>query len=306
VTTPRTARRRRLATAAGLLALALCQIGVPRRAEAVTIKGSDTMVILAQRWIENYQRANPSVVVQLTGGGSETGIAALINGTTDIAAASRPMTPGEVAQVESHHARHVAQTPVALDALAIVVNEANPVDAISLDDLAKVFRGEIHSWKELGGDDLPIAIYGRDHTSGSYAFFRHRVLHDEDFSLDALSLVGTASIVDSVSKDRNGIGYGGIAYVAGAKNLRLKERPDGPAVAATLANAHDGSYALARQLWFHVAEPRDDDTARFVAWVLSEAGQRIVSEVGFYPLATSGGAMPARAGTDGAAPQGGS
>ena len=246
------------------------------------------MVILAQRWIETYQRANPSAVVQLTGGGSETGIAALINGTTDIAAASRPMTPAEVAQVVARHARHVTQIPVAFDALAIVVNEANPVDAISLDDLAKVFRGEITSWRELGGDDLPIAIYGRDHTSGSYAFFRHRVLHDEDFSLDVLNLVGTASIVDSVTKDRNGIGYGGIAYIAGSKNLRLKATPDAPAVAATPENARDGSYALARQLWFHVAEPHDEDTTRFVAWVLSDAGQSVVGEVGFYPLAGAG------------------
>jgi phosphate transport system substrate-binding protein len=183
-----------------------------------------------------------------------------------------------------------------------VVNEANPVDAISLDDLARVFRGEIHSWHELGGDDAPIAIYGRDHNSGSYAFFRHRVLHDEEFSLDVLNLVGTASIVDSVTKDRNGIGYGGIAYVAGAKNLRLKADASAPAVAATLENARDGSYALARQLWFLVAEPRDEDTARFIAWVLSDAGQTVVREVGFYPLAPAAAAEPAHTAAGAAAP----
>lgn len=256
------------------------------RADTVTIKGSDTMVILAQRWIERYKREHPDVVLQLTGGGSETGIAALTNGTTDIAAASRPMTDGEVTRAEARHGQRIAQIPVAWDALAIVVNESNPVDAMTLPDLARVFRGEVHDWKELGGRDAPIALYGRDHNSGSWAFLRHHVLHDEDFSLDVLNLVGTASIVDSVAKDANGIGYGGIAYAAGLKNLRLSDDRGAP-VAATIENVRNGTYPLARKLWFHVAQPTDEDTARFLEWVLSAAGQSVVGEVGFYPLQQS-------------------
>lgn len=254
------------------------------RADTVTVKGSDTMVILAQRWIEAYRREHPASVVQLTGGGSETGIAALTNGTTDIAAASRPMTPAEVVRAESRGSRQIVQIPVAYDALAVLVHASNPVDTLTLDDLARVFRGEVTNWKELGGRDAPIAPYGRDHNSGSWAFFRREVLRDEDFSIDVLNLVGTASVVDSVAHDPNGIGYGGVAYVAGVENLRLKADAEAPAVAATLENVRNGSYPLARRLWFHVAEPRDADTARFVDWVLGPSGQQIVSQVGFYPL----------------------
>jgi phosphate transport system substrate-binding protein len=173
--------------------------------------------------------------------------------------------------------------------------DAKTHQVITLDDIGRIIRGEVQNWKEVGGDDRPIAIYGRDHNSGSYAFFRHRVLHDEEFSLDVLSLVGTASIVDSVSKDLNGIGYGGIAYVAGAKNLRLKAAADAAAVAATPENVRDGSYPLARTLWFHVADPRSADTANFIAWVLSDAGQTVVREVGFYPLAPPASAGAAKA-----------
>ena len=270
---------------AGLgLLLAGVLVAAAARADTITIKGSDTMVILAQRWIERYKQHRPDAVLQLTGGGSETGIAALTNGTTDIAAASRPMTDGEVARAEARHGQHIVQIPVAYDALAIVVNESNPVDAVSLADLARVFRGEVQSWSALGGREAPIALYGRDHNSGSWSFFRHQVLHDEDFSLDVLNLVGTASIVDSVAKDPNGIGYGGIAYAAGLKNLRLATVAGSPPVAATVENVRNGSYPLARRLWLHVAEPHDDDVARFLAWVRGPGGQGVVREVGFYPL----------------------
>ena len=273
---------------AALAALFAVAAGTPAaRADTVTIKGSDTMVILAQRWIERYKRAHPDAVLQLTGGGSETGIAALTNGTTDIAAASRPMSVGEVARAEARHGQRIAQIPVAYDALAIVVNDANPVDALSLLDLARVFRGEVHDWKELGGRDAPIALYGRDHNSGSWAFLRHQVLHDDDFSLDVLNLVGTASVVDSVAKDPNGIGYGGVAYASGLKNLRLAKDGGSAPVAATVENVRSGTYPLARKLWFHVAEPTDADTASFLAWVLGPDGQSVIGEVGFYPLQSS-------------------
>jgi phosphate transport system substrate-binding protein len=286
VNAPSLLRRSLRCSLACLAALSLVGAAGRVAADTVTVKGSDTMVILAQRWIELYKRDRPEAVVQLTGGGSETGIAALINGTTDIAAASRPMTTGETTRAEARHGRHVAQVPVAFDALAIFVNEANPITALSLDDLRRIFRGDVTSWRELGGKDAPIAIYGRDHNSGSNAYFRHEILQDEDFGLEVLNLVGTASVVDSVAKDRNGIGYGGIAYVAGTKTLRLKARPDAPAVAATDEHVRDGSYPLSRRLWLHVAEPPDADTAAFLAWVQSDAGQGVVAQVGFYPLAT--------------------
>jgi phosphate transport system substrate-binding protein len=262
-----------------------CLAPLEAAADTVTVKGSDTMVILAQRWIELYVGENPGAVVQLTGGGSETGIAALTNGTTDVAAASRPMAPGEVARAEARHGRRIVQIPVAVDALAVVVHPSNPLDALSLDELGRIFLGERTSWHEVGGPAVPIAIYGRDHNSGSWGFFRRVVLGDQDFSLDMLSLVGTASVFDSVAKDPHGIGFGGIAYAtAGAKKLRLRRAPDAPAIEATVGNARNGSYPLARTLYFHVAEPLDADTQRFVDWVLGERGQRVVREVGYFPL----------------------
>ena len=282
---PRARLRRPAARLAGLVLLlaALCAASVAR-ADTVTIKGSDTMVILAQRWIERYKQDHPNAVLQLTGGGSETGIAALTNGTTDIAAASRPMSDAEVARAEARHGQRIVQIPVAFDALAVVVHESNPVDVLTLADLARVFRGEVQSWSDLGGRAAPIALYGRDHNSGSWAFFRHQVLHDGDFSLDVLNLVGTASIVDSVAKDPNGIGYGGIAYAAGLKNVRLAPVAGAPPVAATVENVRNGTYPLARRLWLHVAEPHDQDVADFLVWVRGRSGQAVVSEVGFYPL----------------------
>jgi len=277
---PRVAR-----AAAGFVVAFAMLAGPPAHADTVTVKGSDTMVILAQRWIERYLDENPGAVVQLTGGGSETGIAALTNGTTDVAAASRPMSAAEVARAEARHGRRVVQVPVAIDALAVVVHGSNPIDALSLDELRAIFLGERRRWEELGGPERPIAIYGRDHSSGSWTFFRQQVLDGQDFSLDMLSLVGTASVFDSVAKDPNGIGFGGIAYAKdGTKKLRLRGGPDGPAVEPTFENARDGSYPLARTLFFHVVEPRDADTQRFVDWVLGDRGQRVVREVGYYPL----------------------
>jgi len=277
----------RRALVAALLFAGLACLARPLAASAdtVTVKGSDTMVILAQRWIELYLAENPGAVVQLTGGGSETGIAALTNGMTDVASASRPMTPGEVARAESRHGRRVVQIPVAIDALAVVVHRSNPIDALSLDDLRQIFLGARTSWQQLGGPSVPIAIYGRDHSSGSWGFFRRVVLGGQDFSLDMLSLVGTASVFDSVAKDPHGIGFGGIAYAtAGAKKLRLRRNPEAPAIEATFENARSGTYPLARTLYFHVAEPRDEDTRRFVDWVLGERGQSVVREVGYFPL----------------------
>ncbi len=273
--------------AAGLAAASLlvCLAPRPGAADAVTVKGSDTMVILAQRWIEHYLAEHPGAAVQLTGGGSETGIAALINGTTDVAAASRPMTPDEVARAEARHGGKVAQIPVAVDALAVVVHESNPIDALTLAELEDVFLGRRTSLRELGGPDAPIAIYGRDHSSGSYGFFRREVLRGQDFSLDMLTLVGTASVVDSVAKDPHGIGFGGIAYAsAGAKKLGLRTAPGEPPVAATVENARSGRYPLARKLWLHVVEPADEDTRRFVEWVQGERGQKVVRDVGYFPL----------------------
>ncbi|MBY0276987.1 phosphate ABC transporter substrate-binding protein [Candidatus Binatia bacterium] len=254
------------------------------RADSVTIKGSDTMVLLGQKWAETYMQKNPSVQIQVTGGGSGTGIAALINGTTDIAESSRPMKPAETTSAESKQGGKVKEIPVALDALSIYVNTSNPLTEISLPQARKIYTGQITNWKDVGGNDTPITLYSRENNSGTYVFFKEHVLQNDDYDPSAQTLPGTASVVNAVSKDPNGIGYGGIAYAEGIKPLKIKKDDNAPAVEGTLENAQSGKYGLSRELYFYMFPNKNKAADTFVAWVLSPDGQKVVSEVGYYPL----------------------
>lgn len=251
---------------------------------SVTIKGSDTMVILGQKWAELYMKKDPSTKIQVTGGGSGTGIAALINGTTDIAESSRPMKSAEVTNAESKQSGKVKELPVALDALSIYVNSTNPLTEISLPQARKIYTGVITNWKEVGGPDAPITLYSRENNSGTYVFFKEHVLQNDDFDPSAQTLPGTASVVNAVSKDKNGIGYGGIAYAEGIKPLKIKKDDNAPAVEGTLENAQSGKYGLARELYFYMFPGKNAAADTFAAWAISPEGQSIVEEVGYYPL----------------------
>ncbi len=253
-------------------------------AGTVTIKGSDTMVLLGQKWAEVYMQKNPGAKVQVTGGGSGTGIAALINGTTDIAESSRPMKNAEVTSAEAKQGGKVKETPVALDALSIYVNAANPLTEISLPQARKIYTGQITNWKEIGGPDAPITIYSRENNSGTYVFFKEHVLQNDDFDPSAQTLPGTASVVNAVSKDANGIGYGGIAYAEGIKPLLIKKDDNAPPVEGTLENAQSGKYGLARELYFYMFPGKNAAADAFAAWVVSPDGQALVEQVGYYPL----------------------
>jgi phosphate transport system substrate-binding protein len=257
----------------------------------LTIKGSDTMVILAQRWAEAFMAESPGVAVQVSGGGSGTGIAALINGTTEIANASRPMKDREKAQLRDARGRDAHETPVALDALAVYVQRDNPVESLTLTQLKGIFRGEITRWSELGGPDRPIILYSRENNSGTYAYFKEHVLEDEDFATTAQTLPGTAAVINAVSRDVNGIGYGGIAYAEGVRTVPVSREGETP-VEPTLANATSGRYPLARYLYLYTAGAPSGLAARYIEFVLSPAGQRIVEGIGYYPLppATQGAA----------------
>jgi phosphate transport system substrate-binding protein len=253
-------------------------------ADSIPIKGSDTMVLLGQRWAETYMQKNPAVQIQVTGGGSGTGIAALINGTTDIAEASRPMKSTEIKSAESKQGGKVKELPVALDALSIYVNTANPITELSLPQARKIYTGQITNWKEVGGPDAPITLYSRENNSGTYVFFKEHVLQNDDFDPSAQTLPGTASVVNAVAKDPNGIGYGGIAYAEGIKPLKIKKDDQAPAVEGTLENAQSGKYGLARELYFYFLPGRNTATDAFAEWVVSPDGQSIVQDVGYYPL----------------------
>lgn len=253
----------------------------------LTVKGSDTMVILGQRWAETYMKANPGVTVQVTGGGSGTGIAALINGTTDICESSRPMKDKEMQDVQAKRGAPAVETKVALDALAVYVNEKSPVTEISIPALRSIYLGETTNWKDVGGPDHAIVLYGRENNSGTYGYFKEHVLENKDFAAAVQTLAGTSAVVAAVKGDVFGIGYGGIAYLEGIRALKVRKDAPSPPVAPSLQTAQDGSYPISRFLYFYTAGQPTGTGQRFVDWVKSAAGQAVIEQVGYYPLPKS-------------------
>jgi phosphate transport system substrate-binding protein len=249
----------------------------------LTIRGSDTMVNLAQRWGERYMHDNPGTVIQISGGGTGTGVAALINGTTDIADASRPMTPREIESVRRARGSMPQERRVALDAVAVYVHRDNPLRSLGLDQLSAIYRGHIRDWSELGGPPGPIVLYSRENTAGTYAYFKERVLGGADFAREAQTLPGTAAVINAVGHDPRGIGYGGIGYAHGVRVLALSSS-NGATIAPTRESTRRGQYPLARELYMYTAGPPDGLAANFLAFTQSPAGQELVAEAGYFPL----------------------
>jgi phosphate transport system substrate-binding protein len=243
---------------------------------AITVAGSDTMVNLAQAWAEEFMKANPGVQLSVKGGGSGTGIAALLNGTVDFADSSREMKPEEIAQLKAKGGDAV-QTVVGRDGITIIVNPSNTITDISIGDLGRVYRGEITNWKKLGGPDRPITLVSRDPSSGTYDLFNTKVIGaNKKFAKSAKLLPSTQAIVDEVKANPDAIGYIGVGYEsAGVKAITL----DGKS--ATKATVLDGSYELARTLNMYSNGAPKDVTKAYVGWILSDAGQKIVTDQGF-------------------------
>jgi phosphate transport system substrate-binding protein len=256
----------------------------PAGASTVTVKGSDTMVILGQRWAEEYMKRNPGVTVQVTGGGSGTGISALINGTTDIASSSRTMKTAEKTQVSQKAGADAVEIPVAKDGVSVYVHKDNPIAEITFDQLKGIYTGKIAGWKEVGGKDQKIVIYSRENSSGTYVFFKEHVLGGTDFAPTAQTLPGTAAVANAISKDRGGIGYGGIAYGEGIKLLPVKRSTGDKAVPVSKETIADGSYPLSRPLYFYSRGQPLGAPKAFIDWTLSEEGQGVVEKVGYFPL----------------------
>jgi phosphate transport system substrate-binding protein len=256
----------------------------------ITVKGSDTMVILAQKWAEVYMSQHPGTKIQVTGGGSGTGIAALQNQTTDLANSSRKIKATEVAACLKAFKKRPTEYPVCLDGLSVYVNEANPIKELSVPQLEAIFTGRIKNWRELGGDDKPITLYSRENSSGTYEFFKEHVLQGRDFAASAQTMPGTAAVLQAVAKDKYGIGYGGAAYGAGAKHLKIRKDDASPAVEPTEETVVSGAYPISRQLYIYVNPAVDTgEVAQYLAWIRSEAGQKVVREIGYYPLPKGAG-----------------
>jgi phosphate transport system substrate-binding protein len=267
------------------LMLAVLVLGLPLFGqETITVKGSDTMVILAQRWAERYMQAQKDVVIQVTGGGSGTGISALINGTTDICNASRPMKPSERDKLKSRYGSRGVEIKAAMDGLSIYVNESNPVTELSLEQLKKIYTAEITNWKDIGGSNERIILYGRENSSGTYVYFKDNVLEGQDYSSTMQSLPGTAAVVNAVARDKNGIGYGGAAYGKGIREVKVKKDASSPAFPPTLANIKSGDYPVSRFLYLYLRNRPTGTLKSYIDWILGDEGQKIVSEVGYFPI----------------------
>lgn len=249
---------------------------------ALTVKGSDTMVILNQRWAEEFMKKNPGIKLQITGGGSGTGIAALINGTTEIAASSRPIKEAEIKKLRSRFNSVGVETAVARDGVAFYVNEKNPIASLTLDQLKGIYLGDITNWKEVGGPNKAIVVYSRENSSGTYVFVKDNLLNGEDFAAAAQTLPGTAAVVNAVSKEVHGIGYGGAAYAKGIKELKVKVGAE--EIAPTADAVKSGKYPLARDLYYYTRAKPAGDAKAFIDFCLSPEGQQVVTKVGYYPV----------------------
>lgn len=274
-----------VAIAAGVAAACRARGGDPaERGSTLTIRGSDTMVILAQRWAEAFMAHEPESAVQVSGGGTGTGFTALIDGTADVATASRPITASEREHIERKHGVSPTEIRVAIDAVAIYVHRDNPTTDLSLAQIKDVFRGRVHDWSALGQHDLgPIVLYSRENNSGTYTFFKEHVLRHEDFAAEAQTLPGTAAVINAVSKDEGAIGYGGIGFAKGVRVLPIR-REDGTVVIPTLETAKHGRYPLARPLFLYTVGTPHPLAERYLALARSLEGQALVEALGYFPL----------------------
>ena len=249
----------------------------------ITVKGSDTMVILAQKWAELYMKQNPATSVQVTGGGSGVGITALINGTTDIANSSRPMKQSEIEKLKARYNTLGVQIPCAKDGITIFLNEANKVQEFTIKQLSDIYQGKIRNWKELGGNDAEIRMYGRENSSGTYTYFHDEIVK-ADYVASVQSLPGTAAVVNAVKKDINGIGYGGAAYAEGVKHAKIKKDANSAAFLPTAESIGKGEYPITRFLYMYLRNRPTGETKKYIDWILSSEGQMVVTEVGYFPF----------------------
>ncbi len=265
---------------------------LPRTSPAVaTIEntGSDTLVNLALAWAEDYMRLHPEVRISVTGGGSGTGIAALINGTVDLANASREMKPEELKQA---HANGITpkEFTVARDAIAVVIHPSNPVTGLTIEQLSQIYTGHITNWREVGGEDRPIVLLSRESNSGTYVYFLEHVIrrgdpHNESlFSPDTLLMPSSEGISAEVRQNPNAIGYDGLGYVTpDQKMLAVATSEEGPYVLPSIDTVNQGLYPISRPLYMYTAGEPTGVLKDYLDWIRTE-GQKHVIRLGFVPL----------------------
>ncbi len=259
-------------------------------AKYIENKGSDTIVNLALAWAEKYQGDHSDVRISVTGGGSGTGIAALINGTVDIANASRRIKDEEISEAQSNGVTPVEHI-IARDAIAVIVNPNNPVNELTLQQISDIYSGKYTNWNEVGGEDRPIVRLSRETNSGTHVYFLETVLRlgsKEDktlFSMDTLLLPSSEGIISEVRDNPNAIGYDGLGYVPkDLKMIAIAEEAGGAYVLPSIETVNDKSYAIARDLYMYTNGEPTGITREYLDWILSDEAQKIVAELGFVPV----------------------
>lgn len=272
----------------GRPAAASVDVGTQR---AIQNKGSDTLVNLALAWAEAYREVEPDVSIAVTGGGSGTGIAALINGTVDIANASRQMKEEEIAAAQANGIDPIEFT-VAIDALAVVVHPDNPVSQLTIPQLADIYTGRITNWQAVGGNDAPIVLLSRETNSGTHVYFLEEVIRQgksdnrDIFAPQTLLMPSSVGITSELRRNPNAIGYDGFGYVdpAHEKMIAVALDENAPYVMPSIAAGADGSYPISRGLYMYTAGEPTGEIATYMEWIMGDAGQTIVAELGFVPL----------------------
>ena len=262
-----------------LIALSFLSIS----ASAQRIKGSDTVLPVAQQTAERFMNQHPDTRVTVTGGGTGVGISALLDNTTDIAMASRPIKFSEKMKIKSA-GEDVAEIVVAYDALAVVAHPSNPVKQLTRQQLEDIFRGKITNWKQVGGDDRKIVVYSRETSSGTYEFFKESVLKNKNYMASSLSMPATGAIIQSVSQTKGAIGYVGLAYVS-PRVKTLSVSYDGKHYAApTVENATNKTYPIVRPLYYYYNVKKKAEIDPLVQYILSPDGQDIIKKSGYIPV----------------------
>jgi phosphate transport system substrate-binding protein len=248
------------------------------------------MVNLALDWAETYREVQPDVSIAVTGGGSGTGIAAIINGTVDIANASREMKESEIEAARANGIEPIEHL-VAIDALAVIVNLANPVDQLTIDQLADIFTGRIANWQEVGGNDAAIVLVSRETNSGTHVYFLEEVVRKGDsentdiFAPQTLLMPSSVGITSEIQRNPHAIGYDGLGYLTPhEKVIAVAKDTQSPYVLPSVQTGSDGSYPIARGLYMVTAGQPSGVIADYIAWITGPAGQQIVADLGFVPL----------------------
>jgi len=285
-----------------LIALPLLFVGCKKKdgdveKTVITVKGSDTMVNLAQKWAEEYMKLHPGVSIQVTGGGSGTGVAALLNKTTEIANSSRELKSSEIDEAKTKGITPVVHQ-VALDGIAVIVHPESKVDNLTIKQVSDIFSGKIKNWKQVGGADLPITLYGRENSSGTYEFFKDHVLgkvdgKQVDYSPSTQVLQGTAALGEAVARDKKGIGYGGVGYFAernDVKILHIKKDETSSAISPAENNKvnydviWNGEYSISRYLYCVTNGEAAGKIKDFMDFITSQSGQDVVKTMEYIPL----------------------